>query len=78
MKITDVEALVLQVGEIDTSRADGTQDAFIVKIHTDEGLVGVGEGDTSPYVAREIVTMPSSHSLARGLRDVLMGQDPCG
>jgi L-alanine-DL-glutamate epimerase-like enolase superfamily enzyme len=76
MKITDVEALVLKVGEIDTSRADGTQDAFIVRVHTDEGLVGVGEGDTSPYVAREIVTMPSSHSLARGLAEVLIGQDP--
>jgi L-rhamnonate dehydratase len=76
MKITDVEALVLQVGEIDASRADGTQDAFIVRVHTDEGLVGIGEGDTSPYVAREIVTMPSSHSLARGLREVLIGQDP--
>jgi L-alanine-DL-glutamate epimerase-like enolase superfamily enzyme len=76
VKITDVEALVLQVGEIDTSRADGTQDAFVVRVHTDEGLVGVGEGDTSPYVAREIVTMPSSHSLARGLRELLIGQDP--
>jgi L-alanine-DL-glutamate epimerase-like enolase superfamily enzyme len=76
MKITDVEALVLQVGEIDTSRADGTQDAFIVRVHTDEGPVGVGEGDTSPYVAREIVTMPSSHSLAKGLREVLIGHDP--
>jgi len=76
VKITEIEALVLRVGEVDTSRADGTQDAFIVRIHTDEGLVGVGEGDTSPYVAREIIDMPSSHSLARGLRDVLIGQDP--
>ena len=76
MKITEIEALVLRVGDVDTTRADGTQDAFIVRIHTDEGLVGVGEGDTSPYVAREIIDMPSSHSLARGLRDVLIGQDP--
>ena len=76
MKITAVEALVLRVGEVDTSRADGTQDAFLVRIHTDEGLVGVGEGDTSPYVAREIVTMPSSHSIARGLAEVLIGEDP--
>jgi L-alanine-DL-glutamate epimerase-like enolase superfamily enzyme len=76
VKITEVEALVLQAGEIDTSRADGTQDAFVVRIHTDEGVVGVGEGDTSPYVAREIVTMPSSHSLSRGLAEVLIGKDP--
>jgi L-alanine-DL-glutamate epimerase-like enolase superfamily enzyme len=76
VKITDVEALVLRAGEVDTSRADGTQDAFIVRIHTDEGLVGVGEGDTSPYVAQTIVNMPSSHSIARGLREILLGQDP--
>jgi L-rhamnonate dehydratase len=76
MKITDIEALVLRAGEVDTTRADGTQDAFIVRIHTDEGIVGVGEGDTSPYVAREIVNMPSSHSIARGLRDVLVGENP--
>ena len=76
MKITDVEAIVLQVGEIDTSRADGTQDAFIVRVHTDEGLVGVGEGDTSPYVAAR----DSEHALVAllraGLREVLIGQDP--
>ncbi|HVB70505.1 MAG TPA: mandelate racemase/muconate lactonizing enzyme family protein [Acidimicrobiales bacterium] len=76
MKITDVEALVLSSGDIDTSRADGTQDAFLVRVHTDEGIVGVGEGDTSPYAARTIVTMPSSHSLSRGLGEMLIGEDP--
>jgi L-rhamnonate dehydratase len=76
MKITDVEGLVLRPGEVDATRADGTQDAFIVKIRTDEGVVGVGEGDTSPYVAREMITMPASHSIARGFRELLIGQDP--
>jgi L-rhamnonate dehydratase len=76
VKITDVEALVLSSGSVDTSRADGTQDAFLVRVHTDDGLIGVGEGDTSPYVARTIVTMPSSHAIARGLRDLLIGEDP--
>jgi L-rhamnonate dehydratase len=76
MKITDVEGLVLRPGEVDTTRADGTQDAFIVKIRTDEGITGVGEGDTSPYVAREMVTMPASHSIARGFRELLIGEDP--
>ena len=76
MKITDVEGLVLRPGEVDATRADGTQDAFIVKIHTDEGITGVGEGDTSPYVAREMITMPASHSIARGFRELLIGEDP--
>jgi L-rhamnonate dehydratase len=76
VKITEVEPIVLRVGEVDTGRADGTQDAFLVRIHTDEGIVGLGEADTSPYVARTIVEMPSSHAIARGLRELLVGRDP--
>lgn len=75
MKITDVEPIVLRLDRVDTSRADGTQDAFLVRVHTDEGVVGIGEADTSPYVARTIVEMPSSHAVARGLRELLVGED---
>jgi len=76
MKITDVESIVLRLDTIDTTRADGTQDAFLVRVHTDEGIVGIGEADTSPYVARTIVDMPSSHAVARGLRELLVGKNP--
>jgi L-alanine-DL-glutamate epimerase-like enolase superfamily enzyme len=76
VKITDVEPIVLSLDRVDTSRADGTQDAFLVRVHTDEGIVGIGEADTSPYVARTIVEMPSSHAVARGLRELLVGEDP--
>jgi len=74
--ITDVEPIVLRLAQVDASRADGTQDAFLVRIHTDEGIVGIGEADTAPMLARTIIEMPSSHSLARGLREVLVGEDP--
>jgi len=76
VKITDVEPLVLRLDRVDASRADGTQDAFLVKVHTDEGLVGIGEADTAPYVARTMVEMPASHSIARGFRELLVGEDP--
>jgi L-rhamnonate dehydratase len=76
VRITEVEALVLRPGEVDATRADGTQDAFVVRVRTDEGIEGVGEGDTSPYVAREIVRMPASHSISRGLAELLVGRDP--
>jgi L-alanine-DL-glutamate epimerase-like enolase superfamily enzyme len=76
LKITSVEPIVLRLDQVDVTRADGTQDAFLVKIHTDEGLVGIGEADTSPYVARTIVEMPSSHLVARGLAELLVGEDP--
>jgi L-rhamnonate dehydratase len=76
MQITRVEPIILRLPRVDTSRADGTQDAFLVRVHTDEGLVGIGEADTSPYLARTIIEMPSSHAIARGLGELLVGQDP--
>ena len=76
MRITRVEPIVLRVAQVDTGRADGTQDAFIVRIHTDDGIVGVGEADTSPYVARTMIEMPSSHAIARSLGELLVGKDP--
>jgi L-alanine-DL-glutamate epimerase-like enolase superfamily enzyme len=76
MKITAVESIVLRADRVDTTRADGTQDAFLVRIHTDEGHVGIGEADTSPYLARTMIEMPSSHLIARGLREVLVGENP--
>ena len=75
MRITAVEPLVLRAAQVDTSRADGTQDAFLVRLHTDEGLVGIGEADTSPYLARTMIEMPSSHAVARGIAEVLVGED---
>jgi L-rhamnonate dehydratase len=76
MKISRVEPIILRSGPVDTSRPDGTQDAFLVRLHTDEGLVGIGEADTSPYVAYVITDMPSSHAVARGLAGLLLGEDP--
>ena len=60
---------------MDVGRADGTQDAFLVRVHTDEGLVGIGEADTSPYLARTMVEMPASHAISRGARELLVGED---
>jgi L-alanine-DL-glutamate epimerase-like enolase superfamily enzyme len=76
MKITQVEPIVLRLPEIDTERSDGTQDVFLVRIHTDEGITGIGEADTSPYLARTAIEMPSSHLTARGIAELLVGQDP--
>jgi L-rhamnonate dehydratase len=76
MKITDVEPIVLRLQHVDATRADGTQDAFLVRVHTDENIQGVGEADTAPDVAKTIVEMPASHSIARGLRELLVGEDP--
>jgi L-rhamnonate dehydratase len=76
MRITDVEALHLRPPELDPSIADGSQDALIVRVHTDEGIVGIGEVDSLPSVVKAIVEAPPSHSIASGLRTLLVGEDP--
>ena len=42
MKITAVEPIHLRVPVVE-ALPDGTLDVLIVKIHTDEGLTGIGE-----------------------------------
>lgn len=77
MKITDVEAIVLRPESgVDDTIADGSQDALIIKITTDEGIVGYGEVDSLPNVTRAIVEAPPSHKMAKGLRSLLLGEDP--
>jgi L-alanine-DL-glutamate epimerase-like enolase superfamily enzyme len=45
-------------------------------VHTDEGLVGIGEADSSPYLVKTAIEMPSSHLIARGIAELLVGEDP--
>src|SRR5258708_29629401 len=75
MKITRVEALYLRLPEVN-ARADGTQDTLIVRVHTDAGLTGLGEVDSSPLVAKAIIEAPISHAIARGLAGCVIGEDP--
>lgn len=75
MKITDVEAIHLTLPERQAI-ADGTQDAIIICVHTDEGVTGIGEVDSSPHVIKAVIEAPMSHSLCHGLKGVLLGEDP--
>jgi len=76
MRIVDIEPIWVQCENIDVGRADSTQDALFVRVVTDEGVVGIGEADTPPEVGRAIIQMASSHAVARGLADLLIGQNP--
>lgn len=75
MKIVDVEALYLRLPEV-KEQTDSSQDALLVKITTDEGIIGWGEVDSSPFVIKAVIEAPYSHTLARGLRHSLIGEDP--
>src|SRR3954447_6571985 len=74
--ITDVEAIILRQPDVDSSKADGSQDALLIRIQTDEGITGIGEVDSLPPVIKAIVDAPPSHSNASGLKSLVIGEDP--
>jgi L-alanine-DL-glutamate epimerase-like enolase superfamily enzyme len=75
LKITRIEPIHLRLPDVN-ERCDGSQETLIVKVHTDEGIVGVGEADTSSVVAKAIIEAPLSHKICRGLAECVIGQDP--
>jgi L-rhamnonate dehydratase len=75
MKITDVEALYLRLPEIQ-QRTDSSQDALLVKVSTDAGIVGWGEVDGCPAVAKAVIEAGYSHTQVNGLRAIVIGEDP--
>src|SRR6516225_3482354 len=75
MKILRIEPIHLRLPDVN-ERCDGSQETLIVKIHTDAGIVGIGEADSSAVVARAIIEAPLSHKICRGLAECVLGQDP--
>lgn len=75
MKITDIECIHLRVPKMDEECAWG-DDALLVKVHTDAGLIGIGETDTSPLVAKAVIDAPSSNLHSSGLKRLLIGENP--
>src|SRR6266704_384694 len=75
MKITRVEPIHLRLPDVN-ERCDGSQETLVVKVHTDAGLVGVGEVDSSSLVAKAIIEAPVSHKISRGLAECVAGEDP--
>jgi L-alanine-DL-glutamate epimerase-like enolase superfamily enzyme len=76
VRITEVEAIVLANPQVDPVACDSAQDAVVVRIHSDEGLVGIGEVDATPVVVKAFLEAPSAHAFSLGMRDLLIGEDP--
>jgi L-rhamnonate dehydratase len=82
MKITNVEAIVLDTGKDypDPSvamEAHGVRFVSLLKISTDEGITGWSDIETQPHVGKAIVEVPSGGQIGfESLRNALMGEDP--
>ncbi len=82
MKITDVEAFILESPfEIQppagSDEARGVKHCLLLKVSTDEGIVGWSDVETSPHVGKAVVDAPRSGSgVFEGLRSLVVGEDP--
>lgn len=76
MKITGVDCSILMVPDCNVDACDSSQDTIVVEVHTDEGITGIGEVDTNPWVVKALIDSPGSHIMGLGFQELLLGQDP--
>ncbi len=76
MKITRIDCHVLLEPGYDIGATSSAQDDIVVEIHTDEGLTGIGESDINPWIAQACIMAPGTHTMGRGLAQMLIGEDP--
>jgi L-rhamnonate dehydratase len=75
MKITNVETIYIKEKSIQ-QRTDSSQDALLIKVTTDNDLIGWGEVDGCPHVSKAIIDAPYSHTLVNGLKNIIIGENP--
>ena len=79
MKITEIEVLILSVPDLRQDATSSSQDDVVVLVHPDEGITGTGKTDIGPWLAEASINAPGSHTMALGMRELLLGADAdCG
>ena len=82
MKITNVEAFILESPYENrppegSDEAHGVKHCLLLKVSTDDGLVGWSDVETAPHVATAVVNAPESGAgVFEGLRCLVVGEDP--
>jgi L-rhamnonate dehydratase len=82
MKITNVEAIVLDTGKDypdpnASLEIHGVRFVCLIKISTDEGITGWSDIETQPHTGKTIVEVPSGGQIGfESLRQALVGEDP--
>ena len=82
MIITDVEAIVLDTGKnypdpSEAAEAHGVRFVSLIKITTDDGVIGWSDIETQPHVGKAIVDVPTGGAVGfESLRAALIGENP--
>jgi L-rhamnonate dehydratase len=74
MSIRDVHVDV--IASSDDGRDSRALELAIVRVRTDEGIVGVGEASAPPSVIRAVIEAPGWGVLSHGITELLIGRDP--
>jgi L-alanine-DL-glutamate epimerase-like enolase superfamily enzyme len=76
VKVVDVHTHVLLDPGYDVNATSSSQDTIVVEVVTDEGIIGIGETDLNAWIARACIEAPGTHTMDRGLKQMLIGKDP--
>jgi L-alanine-DL-glutamate epimerase-like enolase superfamily enzyme len=76
LKITGIDCHVLLDPDYDIGSTSSAQDDIVVEVHTDDGISGIGESDVNPWIARACIEAPGTHTMGRGLTEMLLGENP--
>ncbi|HEU0006221.1 MAG TPA: mandelate racemase/muconate lactonizing enzyme family protein, partial [Terriglobia bacterium] len=82
MKIKDVEGIVLKSSQAyaaptGAEESHGIGYMLVIKVTTDNGLVGYSDVETQPHVAKAAIDAPAGGAgMIDGLRQALIGEDP--
>lgn len=76
MKIADIEVIHMRVEDANIAFFDGSYDDCLIVVRTDAGITGIAEVESLPTAIYGVVNAPPAHSHARGLRELLLGEDP--
>jgi L-alanine-DL-glutamate epimerase-like enolase superfamily enzyme len=76
LKITGIDCHVLLDPDYDVGSTSSAQDDIVVEVHSDDGISGIGESDVNPWIARACIEAPGTHTMGRGLTEMLLGENP--
>ncbi len=76
LRVTGIDCHVLLAPDYDARFTSSAQDSFVVVVHTDQGLSGIGECDANPWMAKACIEAPGTHTMGLSIRDLLIGSDP--
>lgn len=82
MKITNLEFFILESPSMygmpdDSGDSKGPKYAALLKVHTDEGITGIADGDSHPHIMKAIMDAPTYiPKFSEGLKHAVLGENP--